>query len=61
MTPEPTHSRPARRCAKAILTAFNEYQRKCKMITQRAKARFEYQDWQGMKADAAERLDLSSR
>ncbi len=58
MTPEPTHSRLERRCAQAILKAFNEYQRKFKMITQRAKARFEYQDWQGMKGDAAERLDL---
>ncbi len=58
MTPEPTHSRQARRCAQAILKAFNEYQRKFKMITQRAKVRFEYQDWQGMKVDAAERLDL---
>ena len=58
MPPEPTHSRLERRCAQAILKAFKEYQRKFKMITQRAKARFEYQDWQGMKGDAAERLDL---
>jgi isocitrate dehydrogenase kinase/phosphatase len=58
MTPEPTHNRQEHRCAQAILKAFNEYQIKFKMITQRAKARFEYQDWQGMKVDAAERLDL---
>ena len=45
-------------CAKTILAAFDEYQTQFKIITRRAKTRFENQDWHGMKADADERLDL---
>jgi len=45
-------------CAKAIIKAFKEYQAKFKVITRRAKMRFENQDWHGMKADSDERLDL---
>ncbi|MCK5193103.1 MAG: bifunctional isocitrate dehydrogenase kinase/phosphatase, partial [Desulfobulbaceae bacterium] len=52
------HMRPADLCAKDILKAFFEYQAKFKIITLRAKARFENRDWHGMKADAGERLDL---
>ena len=52
------HMRPADLCAKDILKAFVEYQAQFKIITLRAKARFENRDWHGMKADAGERLDL---
>jgi isocitrate dehydrogenase kinase/phosphatase len=48
----------ADRCARAILKAFNEFQVKFRIITQRARERFENQDWHGMKADADERLLL---
>ncbi len=58
MTEKTIHRRQANLCAKTILKAFDEYQDKFKMITRRAKTRFEDQDWHGMKADADERLDL---
>jgi len=58
MTEKTTHKRLTHICAEAIIKAFNEYQAKFKVITQRAKTRFENQDWHGMKADSDERLDL---
>ena len=58
MTEKAIHKRLTHICAEAIIEAFHEYQAKFKMITQRAKTRFESQDWHGMKADADERLDL---
>ena len=58
MTERAIHKRLSDICAKAIIKAFNEYQAKFKVITRRAKTRFENQDWHGMKADADERLDL---
>jgi isocitrate dehydrogenase kinase/phosphatase len=58
MTEKAIHKRLTNICAEAIIKAFNEYQAKFKMITQRAKTRFENQDWHGIKADADERLDL---
>jgi isocitrate dehydrogenase kinase/phosphatase len=58
MTERAIHKRLTNICAEAIVKAFNEYQTKFKVITRRAKTRFENQDWHGMKADADERLDL---
>ena len=58
MTEKSCHSPPGDLCAGAILKAFAEYQSKFRVITQRAKARFQDRDWHGMKADAAERLEL---
>ena len=58
MTKRAIHKRLTNICAEAIIKAFNEYQAKFKVITRRAKTRFENQDWHGMKADADERLDL---
>ena len=58
MTEKVNHKPLADICAKAIIEAFNEYQAKFKVITRRAKIRFEKQDWHGMKADSDERLDL---
>ena len=46
------------RCARAILKAFDEFHVKFRIITQRARERFENQDWRGIKSDADERLDL---
>jgi len=53
-----TDSRLANLGAHAIYQAFDEFQVEFNAITRRAKARFEEQDWHGMQADAAERLDL---
>jgi len=58
MTQKANHKRLTSTCAEAIIKAFNEYQAKFKVITQRAKTRFENQDWHGMKTDSDERLDL---
>lgn len=58
MTERAIHKRLIDVCAKAIIKAFNEYQDMFKLITRRAKTRFENRDWHGMRADADERLDL---
>ena len=58
MTESTNHQPLSHICAKAIIQAFNEYQTRLKVITRRAKTRFENQDWHGMKADSDERLDL---
>ncbi|MBW2406193.1 MAG: bifunctional isocitrate dehydrogenase kinase/phosphatase [Deltaproteobacteria bacterium] len=58
MTKRAFHKRLTHICAKTIIKAFHEYQDKFKMITQRAKTRFENRDWHGLKADSDERLDL---
>jgi isocitrate dehydrogenase kinase/phosphatase len=42
----------------SILEAFDAYQAAFKVITQRAKSRFERREWHGAVADATERLDL---
>jgi len=47
MTERAIHKRLTNICAKAIIKAFNEYQAKFKVITRRAKTRFENQDWHG--------------
>jgi isocitrate dehydrogenase kinase/phosphatase len=52
------HKPSAEQCARAILRAFEKFQTKFRIITQRARERFLNQDWHGMKADADERLDL---
>jgi isocitrate dehydrogenase kinase/phosphatase len=52
------HRSSANCCARDILKAFDEFQTKFRIITQRARERFANQDWHGMKADADERLDL---
>jgi isocitrate dehydrogenase kinase/phosphatase len=53
-----TESRLANLGAHAIADAFEAYHGKFRSITRRARARFETRDWQGMREDAAERLDL---
>lgn len=58
MTEKTTYKRSIKRCAKAILKAFDDYSTKFEIITRRAETRFENQDWVGMKADSNERLDL---
>ena len=58
MTQRAIHNQLTNICAEAIIKAFNEYQAKFKVITRRAKMRFENRDWHGMKTDADERLDL---
>jgi len=52
------HRSSADRCAREIVKSFDKFQTKFRIITQRAKERFENQDWHGMKSDADERLDL---
>lgn len=56
-----TDSRLANVGARTIHQAFNTYQEQFKAITQRARRRFETQDWHGMQSDAAERLGLYRR
>jgi isocitrate dehydrogenase kinase/phosphatase len=56
-----TESRLANVGARTIHQAFDTYQTQFKSITQRAKPRFEQQDWPGMRSDAAERLGLYRR
>lgn len=58
MTQRLTDSRLANIGATTILSAFDEYQRQFRIITRRAKARFESRDWHGMQSDSTERLDL---
>ncbi len=53
-----TDSRLANLGANSILTAFEQFQSRFKAITRQAQVRFETRDWQGMQADAAERLLL---
>lgn len=54
-------SRLANLGAIAIRDAFAAYQQEFKAITRRAEARFERCEWQGMAADAAERLDVRNK
>jgi isocitrate dehydrogenase kinase/phosphatase len=61
MTQHLTDSRRANLGAAAMRAACDAYQTQFQAITQRAKARFERQDWHAMQADAAERLDLYMR
>ncbi len=44
--------------ADLIYDAFNAYRALFKEITRRAQDRFKDRDWQGMRRDSAERLDL---
>jgi len=46
------------RGAKAILTAFNTYRARFKEITKRAQSRFIDRDWQAIRTDATQRLEL---
>ncbi len=55
------HAELARRGAAAVRESFAAYQAEFKLITRRAKHRFETRDWRGMQADALERLELRSR
>ncbi|MBI4493416.1 MAG: bifunctional isocitrate dehydrogenase kinase/phosphatase [Chloroflexi bacterium] len=61
MKPRLTHSRIANLGARAIHGAFDAYHAQFKAITRRAQTRFERRDWQGLRADAGERLDLYRR
>ncbi len=56
-----TISRLANLGATLICQAFESYQQQFTTITQRARVRFEQQDWAGAQADAAERLELYNR
>jgi isocitrate dehydrogenase kinase/phosphatase len=47
--------------ATAISTGFDLYQNQFQAITELARIRFERRHWHGMRADAAERLDLYKR
>jgi isocitrate dehydrogenase kinase/phosphatase len=58
MSKRPIHKQLTDNCANAIIRAFNEYQAEFRVMTRRAKMRFENKDWHGMKSDADERLDL---
>jgi isocitrate dehydrogenase kinase/phosphatase len=58
MRQDSKHKRVGNQGAKQILGAFDTYQTRFNGITQRARARFETRDWNGMQADVAERLDL---
>ena len=51
----------ARFFAEYLLKAFDAYHGKFKAITRRAGARFRTEDWQGIRNDAVERLEIYSR
>ena len=51
----------ARECARAIFEAFGAYNTAFRVITQRARVRFETRDWAAARRDAAERIDLYDR
>ena len=53
-----TNNRLANRGAKTIRETFESYRTQFDAATSRAKSRFKTLDWQGMRADAAARLDL---
>ncbi len=50
----------ADRAAHTVAGAYEAFDRKFRMVTRRARQRFEQRDWHGMQADAADRLDLYS-
>ncbi len=47
--------------ARAILGGLDQYADRFRIITRRARIRFDERDWRGMQSDAADRLDLYSR
>jgi isocitrate dehydrogenase kinase/phosphatase len=51
-------NKSADQCARAVLKAFKKFHVRFRIITQQARERFQNQNWQGMKDDAEERLDL---
>ena len=53
-----TNNRLANRGAKTIREAFESYRTQFDAVTSRAISRFKTLDWQGMRADAAARLDI---
>jgi len=55
------HSNTAFTAARIIREAFASYNQAFSTITQRARQRFEVRDWNGKKADAAERIELYDR
>ena len=48
----------ARRCARVVVDAFLDYDRRFAAVTRRARQRFETHDQRGMHHDTAERIDL---
>ena len=61
LTDHLSDSRIAALAAKAILGGLDQYADHFRIITRRARIRFDERDWRGMQADAAERLDLYGR
>ncbi|MEM9057699.1 MAG: bifunctional isocitrate dehydrogenase kinase/phosphatase, partial [Pseudomonadota bacterium] len=51
----------ARRCAETIDAAFATYNQQFRVITQRARQRFEERDWEGSHRDAVQRIELYDR
>ncbi|MEL6611783.1 MAG: isocitrate dehydrogenase kinase/phosphatase AceK regulatory subunit, partial [Bacteroidota bacterium] len=51
----------ADRSAEVVFRGFESYRRRYRVLTRRARTRFETQDWTGMGKDATERLDLYKR
>ncbi|MGD8944780.1 MAG: bifunctional isocitrate dehydrogenase kinase/phosphatase [Desulfobacterales bacterium] len=58
MPQDETHNRLADTTAKTIKESFIRYRTQFDAVTTRAQSRFQALDWQGMRADAAARLDL---
>jgi isocitrate dehydrogenase kinase/phosphatase len=53
-----TGSRLANVAARAVYDAFETYRGAFRLLSRRARSRFEKRDWLGLRADAGERLDL---
>jgi isocitrate dehydrogenase kinase/phosphatase len=51
----------ARDCARAIFDAFGDYNAEFRVVTRRARLRFETRDWAAGRQDAKERIDLYDR
>ena len=58
MTQAFSNSQLADQGAKAIRNVFNTYHTRFKEITKRARSRFLDRDWQAMRTDATQRLEL---
>jgi len=58
MTLNNTNSQRTKTAARAIEETFVSYRSQFDAVTKRAQSKFEALDWQGMRADAAARLDL---
>lgn len=61
MAPQDTHNQKTKQGLQIIKTGFDDFRKAFATITQRARQRFERRDWNAMRRDTIERLDLYSK